>query len=567
MVLLPSCRRAEVRSVEAIDQLTLRLNREPENLSPVLSSSSFAREVHEYIYLSLCDYDPVTLEMTPVIAKNLPVKRSENGKEIYDFEILEDALWSDGMPITAYDYVFTMKMVAHPQVKARGWESLLDDLEDIIVQSDNKKFSLVTRGNYFLNAEAFMTAELLPAHIYDSEGVFDKYSYQQLKDRSFANQLGDQDSAFRSLGEALSSAQFTRDIIVGSGPYTLGKWEAGQYILLNKVSAYWGLKYPERLLLNQNVERILFQIIPENNTALLQLRNQQLSFMDLSGQTYLDFDDLQKDSLATDKFSFRTQATLRSIYLLLNTQSPLLSDVKVRKALAHLMNVDQLIQQVEGGYGTRIVSIIHPAKSAAHKNLKPIGYDRVKAETLLNDAGWIDTDGDGIRDKHINGQKTDLRLRFFISGSAPSEAMFAMLEQSASQAGIKIESIVKSNAKTTEENYHTGDYEIGTRVATPDLAPDDPYSLWHSTSIGQGGFNHTFFANAEADNLMGLIRMTRNEDERLRAYLRLQEIIYDEQPAIFLYSPINRYVIDPSIEPLLSLKRPGYFANAFTSRK
>ncbi len=560
-----SCRRSEVTTPVAIDQIVFRLKAEPENLSPVFSSSSSAREIHEYIYLSLCDHDPASLSLSPVLTKELPTKRVEEGLEIYDFELLQNAKWSDNKDITADDVVFTFKLVAHPAVNAGAWETILEDIVRIDVSTSNKKkFSIVTKGQYFLNAEAIMTAEILPEHILDPEKVLAKYTYPDLIDKAFVEKVIASDSAFMRVGHEFSSVRLTRDQIVGSGPYQLGAWESGQYILLDRVENYWGQEYPDRMLLHNNPKKLIFQFINENNAAMVQLRNKQIGFMDMSSQPYVQFEDLKQDSIMMREFHFERQATMRYYYLFLNTESPKLSDKRVRRALAHCMDVDRLISQIEGGYAMRSNTMIHPSQKAYNNTLKPINYDLAKAASLLDAAGWRDTDKDGIRDQMINGKKLDLSLRFFITGSALGEGISTSLLQSALQVGIKIEPIIKPNAQTNVENYNTGDYEIGTRAATPDLAPYDPFVFWHSTSVGQGGLNQSFFNNKEADQMIETIRMAKDENDRSKAYLRLQEIIYEEQPAIFLYSPQNRYVVDKDLKPLLSLKRPGYFANAFT---
>jgi peptide/nickel transport system substrate-binding protein len=556
---LGSCRQDASTAQTNLDQLVLRLIREPNNLSPLLSNNS---EVNEYIFLSLCEFDPTNLELVPVLAKTLPITTVEEGKVTYSFELLPDAKWSDGKDVMAEDFVFTFKLISHPSISS-GWGTLLHDIQNIIVDASNpRKFKVITNGEYFLNLEAIVTAEILPRHIYDPTGVLTAYSFDQLKDSSFVNVLVRDNPAFSKFGETYSSTAYTRDTIIGSGPYKLTKWEAGQYIVLDRVENYWGIKYPERSYLRANPKRLVFQVTPEDNTAIAQLRNGELSIMDVSNMPYEVFQELKNDSTLAQRYSFYDQPTFKSYFLLLNNESPRLSDKRVRRALAECLDVDRLNNMLEGGTARRLSSLIHPAKKEADNSLTPIPFNIVEANSLLDEAGWQDSNDDGIRDKIINGKKTELVLQFFTTGSAFSETIAAVLKEGASKAGIGIEATAKRYSLTIQENFSTGEYDIGTAQVIPDIVRDDHYSSWHSSAITDGT-NYKFFRNQDADRLLETIRDTKDETTRAQAYKNLQRIIYEEQVVLFLYAPNSRFIISKELKPLLSIKRPGYFANAF----
>lgn len=549
----------------SLDKIVIRLEDEPESLNPMLGLSSASREVYEYIFLSLCDFEPSNTELVPVLLKELPkVIIRENGDIAYEMEILPDAVWQDGKDITANDFVFTLKMAYNPRITSASWKQILSDIKDVEIDSQNlKKFSVLTSGEYFLNYEAIVTLELFPQHIYDRDRVLSKYDLASLGNQTVLDSLLVSDSSFVALGERFSSVEYGKNIVSGSGPYALKAWESGQFLILEKIENYWGEKYPNRVSLNAFPKQIIFQIVKDPNTALTLLKNDEIDYMDMTKIPYIAYNELKSDSIYSKKLEFHNPALYRYYYISLNNEDIRLRDKNVRQALCSIIDVDRLIAQVEGGYGQRILSVIHPKKPGTNLSLVPIQVDKQKAIKLLEDSNWKDSDKDGVRDKLIDGKKVSLSLRFFITGSDLSQSISAIFKESAKEIGVNIEVITKDFQATRVENLSTGDFEISTAAISPTEVRDDPFNSWHSSSIGKGGQNFSRYNNPEADSLMETIRSTKNETERSSAYLRLQEVMYYDYPVIFLYSPTLRIALDAEFIPIITTKRPGYLANAF----
>jgi len=179
----------------------------------------------------------------------------------------------------------------------------------------------------------------------------------------------------------------------------------------------------------------------------------------------------------------------------------------------------------------------------------------------LESAGWIDSDDNGIRDKVINGRKEELSFRFHITGSFLSTSVSNIVKEACSNAGIEIEIIEKPWPPTRSENLVTGDFEMLVSRRTQSPVKDDPYIYYHSSSVGKGGANYARYSNPEADKHMELIRTTKDETIRRKAYMDLQEVIFEDEPVVFIYSPQLRIIHDKDITPVISSKRPGYFVN------
>ena len=550
----------------SIDRIVVHINKEPQRLNPIFTESSEERIVTEHMFLSLCDYDPVSGRLAPVLIKTLPTTErsvNEQGETIVKItaEILPDAIWANNSPITGHDVAFTLKMANLPSVSTPMWKNLQNDVIDIDVSESNHKiFSITFSGDYFLSQDGVLTAEILPRHKYDPEGILKEYTYSSLKTDEEAINV---DSTLASLGKMFSSAQYSRDTIIeGAAAYRLDKWQSGQFIVLNKVDNWWGDNYPERTLLHAYPDQIVYQIVTDPTVAITQLKGGQLDVLSLSGSATQAYMDLQEDpSIAGDNI-FLTPELTRIYYILLNNQDVRLSDVRVRRALAHLMDVQRLINQQELGLGTVVNSAIHPNQMGYYDGLNMVTYNVDQAIALLKESGWIDQDGDGIREKIIGNVNEELNLRFFISGSSLSTSISTLLKESALKAGINIELVTKSGRASRQENIIPGNYELTAQAMTSE-GRKDPYSMFHTDAMGANGQNWSGYSNAIVDDLIETIRFTTDEAKRMQAYEDFQKIIEKDQPLIFLYAPVEKLVIANKFDPLISSKRPGFFVNSF----
>lgn len=550
------------------EQIVVHLQQEPQRISPILETSGYERMVSEHIFLSLCDYDPVSLEMVPVLTTDVPEGVSSIGDDgttitSYSIEILEDAVWDNGTPITGEDVVFTLKILSLPYVDSPLWKRMLESVVDIQVDKTNpKKFVVILSGDYFLQKEGILTAEIYPSHIYDGDNILKDQSFIELKGKDWEDEKEDF-SIYKKFADVFSSPKMTKESgIQGAGPYKIESWETGQYIVLNKKNNWWGDQYPERTLLRAFPKKIVYQMIKDATVALTQMKGGNIDLMSLTSLPVQVYTDLQNTNKDIEKYQFETPSLFRLYYILLNNQDKRLSDKKVRKALAHLLDVDKIIDIQEGGMGTRINSPIHPKRPEYNSEIALVAYDIDEAINLLEEAQWMDRDNDGIREKITNGVEEELNLRFFITGSKLSTTISTVLKENALKAGINIEILTKSSKVTRSEHVSTGDFEMTAQVITGESKPD-PFGSWHSSASGTSGSNMSGFSNDRADQLMETIRTTKDEDERSQAYREFQEIIAEEQPVLFLYAPVERIVVSKDFDPLISSKRPGFFVNSF----
>ncbi|MCB0571574.1 MAG: ABC transporter substrate-binding protein [Phaeodactylibacter sp.] len=547
-----------------------RLPADPDKLNPVLSTSVYARAVNENMFQYLMSFDPQTLALTPQLVKSGPVVEELTegplaGGVAYTYEIREEAQWDNGTPVTAKDFEFTLKALFNPVVKAASIRAYLDFIGALSIDPANpKKFTVLANKKYILAEPVIGNLAVLPEYVYDPNGLLRSFPLDELAQPARAEELAKQDKALTQFAEAFNAPQYSREkgFISGSGPYAFEGWETGQQIVLTRKKDWWGDKVPgSPPALAAFPEKLVFMIIPDQTATLTALKDQQI---DVCGQIDAkDFIGLRDNESMKGLANLHTPSSLTYYFVGLNNKNPKLSDKRVRRALAHLVNVPDLIDNLFYGLGERIVGPFHPAKPYYNKGLQPIDFDPAKARELLASAGWEDTNNNGIVDKEIGGQKVELELEYLISNASNFARNQALLfEDDARKAGVKV-NIVPQEFTVLIDNAKKRNYEMYAGAWAQDPIVDDPKQLWHTESDTPDGGNRVSFNNQEADELIEKIRITLDEKERNKLYLRFQEIIYEEQPYIFLMAPLERIAISKRFTAKASVRRPGFFVNEF----
>jgi len=564
---ISSCKENQVID-NSQEEIVVRLESAPESLSPIIETTTLSTQVNEFMFVSLGDYDPVTLELIPVLIRDIPTAQKimegpYTGGDAFTMQIKEGAKWVDGSDITGYDVLFTYKMAAHPDVLSPGWKALMEDVYHVEVDKvDPSKFTIFTSGSYFLNLEVVLSAEIYPQYLYPGSKAIDKLSLAEVKEIS-TDDLAAQYPEISQLGKDFSSVKYNKEVVEGAGPYELSEWSSEEYLVLSKKEDYWGNQYPENRYLQGNFERIIFQIVPDETVALTLLKNDEIDILGLVKSPFIVFQELEQTD--NDDIATYTSNSTRNNMILLNNQNEVLKDKKVREAIVLITDVDRMNKQLEGGLAKRTNSIINPKNPMYKKDLPMPAFSIENARAILDEAGWKDTNGNQIRDKVINGTLRELTLDFLITASPASAGISSIMVQSAKEAGVEIKPIINEKFSVIlNEHLRTGDYDMSVYASIGSIASDDPFGSWHSSSIGVEGRNFAGYNNPEADKVIEKIRdLDITTEERNQAYYELQDIMSKDFPVIFLYSPSYQYAIDDDIDPVISLKRPGVFVNAF----
>ncbi len=554
----------KIVAVKEIEDVNIRIQRDPSVIHPIFSPSSIGREVFQYIFTPLADFDPETLELSPIIIKEIPeaYNHEVNGESwvTYLMEIREEAKWSDGQPITAKDVKFTLNAINHPNCEQTLWKSFFDELKAVSIGDKNdREFSVSFDASYMLSLEAATTISILPSHIYDPEGLITPLEIYKFRDIDPS-----EDEKILEVFKGLSESKNQKTNVVQAGPYKLSSFESNQYYQLERIPDYWGKAYPEVPILRSNTEKITLRIVPDEVTAINMLKEDKIDFLRVSnGKTFLE---LREDEKMAEQFSFHIPQLFRYYYFGINNTSPLLNNKKLRRAIAHIADVNDFIESLEGGLGTPATGHFHPSKPYYNENLKPLSHDINKTRELLAEEGWEDTDDDGILDKTVDGKKQDFEIDLYITGSKLSTNMALLYQESATEAGVKVNIVAKENSVMMKEHVLALNYDISLLVVGQDASTDDPYGRFHSDNVDKTNLNPQGYSNPKADIVIDKLRLERDKEKQTALFQELQEILYDDQPSIFLYSPVDKIAISNRIKATTSSKRPGYMANTFESR-
>ena len=543
----------------------IRLKKDPERINPLLFPNPTSREIYQYIHLPLADLDPDDLELSPILIDKIPVEMSiDTGKYkggvYFDITILPEAKWDNGSPITAEDYLFTLKAINLPISNAGKTREITQNISEVIPDpSDPKKFRVIFAKDYILALEAAVNIEIYPRYVYDSLNVLSSYNFVDLNEANEAKIKAD--SGLVQFADRFNSNTFSRDIISGSGPYKFVSWVSDQNIVLEKKSNYWGASNKHKSL-SQGPDKMVFHIIADELAAVSQLRSGTIDVInEISADSYKE---LSEDSAIKENFSFFHPALIKQYFININNQDPILSDRNVRRALAHLVDVDNIISNLESGMGVRSVGPVHPIKKTFNKDLVPLPFDPSKAKELLSQSGWKDGDADGILEKVINGKKTNLDIEILISGQELGKKLALMLQESAQNAGINLRITEKDFKLIRAENLKTRKFQLVLAVISQDIIAWDDLNKWHSKNDTPDGSNEMSYRNKVTDDMIDNILVTKDINERIGLYKKIQEQIYNDQPAIFLYAPEEKIVISKKWNSSATAKRPGYVANTFT---
>lgn len=539
---------------------------DPDKLNPLTSSSADASYIQQQIYSAMLEYDPATLELVPHAAVARPTITELNEGEYaggmsLTFEIRPEAAWDNGTPITAEDVVFTVKAVKNPKVNAAPQRPYLEFIHDIQVDPANpKKFTVFSKQRYFLAESSIGTITIMPEYVYDPDKIMRKFSIPQLNDPKTQEALS-VNPDIKRFADFFNGNKFERepDGVIGSGPYSFKEWKLSEYIILERKKDWWGDKVKDMPLIKAYPPKIVYKMVNDQGTAVVQMRNEELD-VQVSIKPEL-FVELKEDKEFNRVYELSTPDQFSYVYLGFNTKNPKFSDKRVRRAFAHLVNRDDIIESLYQSLAIRTNGPINPKKNYYAKDLAPIEYDPEKAKALLEEAGWKDTDGNGIIDKMINGKKVEMKVEYkFNQGNPIRKNIGLLLQEEAKRVGIDVQVIAREWTVYLEDTKRR-DFELMCLAWVQGPGLDDLKQIWHTSSDSPDGSNRVGFGNEASDKIIDEIRVTLDEKRRNELYLEIQKIIYDEQPYVFVCVPSERIGIHRRFDAAgrkTSSLRPGY---------
>jgi peptide/nickel transport system substrate-binding protein len=503
------------------DWLVLHSSSDPEQLNPVTSNDATAAEVLGYIFESLLMRDPRTLDLKPYLAEERPALSSD--KLTYTFKIRHDVHFQDGRPLTGADVLFSIKVIKCTLVNApflRVYYNSVVDAELV----DPYTVRFVTKEPYFLNESQLGGISILPRHYYDPGDLLDKITVRDIsKDPS---QLPE---AVKKFADNFNKG-YNRNPM-GSGPFKFGEWKTGRTVELIRDEKYWG---KGKAGIDQAfLDRIRYRIINNPDAALVTLKSGGLDMMDLTPVQQTRGTGSDRFKREFQKFEYFAPSYS---YIGWNNDHPIFKDIRVRQAMTYLTDRKQIAKTILFGLGEVVDGPIFFFRPEYEKMLNKYPYDPQKALSLLKEAGWADTDGDGILDKVIDGKKVPFRFEFKVpSASTTGKSVILVIQEELRRYGI-MASVRELDWTIFLDDVKNHKFDAVIMAWSMPASEPDEYQVWHSSQSANKGSNHISYKNPRVDKILEDYRREFDPKKRVELYREFQHILNDEQPYTFMFA-------------------------------
>jgi peptide/nickel transport system substrate-binding protein len=553
--------------------VNIRLEAAAVILNPILlKATGYSRFLAERIFSTLGTLDPETLELMPVLAKSIPTGRivadgPYKGHYAYDFELQEAAAWDNGSPVTAADMIFTLKLIFHPGID-NTFRDYFPNLTTVEADPANpKKFTAYYKTYYMLSMESLCQTVIYPAYHYDPGKKLEKIALSDLTDLQKAQVITQSNPDFSAFAQEFTGPRYINDknFVSGCGPYRLENTDAEQGALLIKKTNWWGDKLvAANPLLGAYPERLSYKIVKEESVIENMLKTGDLDIAtNISPGKYKEW---SQNAALTKDYDFLTKPAFQYSRWLFNLRNPKLADVRVRQALAQLIDYDYILSNIMQGLAARIVGPVSPAQTYYAKDIQPYEYNVQKAGALLKEAGWADSNSDGVLDKMIGGKKVELTIDMLATtASKVTELLSNSIRETARPAGVRI-NIIPVDIDKASADSRSGNYESVLLGAALSPGFVELHQRYHSSSIIPAGDNRSSFADPRADSLIMAIRTTPDDARRKQLYIEAQKLMHEQLPEVFVYTALQRFVVSKKFDYVLSANRPGYYEHLFRQK-
>lgn len=471
------------------------LSAQPESLHPIRASDAFSSQIRKYVVETLLARNLESNELEPALAERWEISPDYKTYTLY---LRKGVLWHDGKPLTAEDVYFSFSAYTDVRYGGASYLSYLENVERAeIINTHTVKFYV--KKKHFGSFEKFiLTLNIIPKHIYQDP-----------------------------------KAKLNRSLM-GSGPYRLSHYDKNKKIVLKKNKNWWGNKIKKD---EHRFDQIVFRIIPSDNDALLRMEQGQLDFMGLSSESY--FKKTLKapwgDSILKKQIKNLTPKSYS--FVAWNLNNPLFQDRKVRRALSHLMNRGLMNEKFYNNAYALTAGPIHTQSKYADPSVKPILFSPEKALQLLKEAGWTDSNQNGILDKNINGSKVEFQWTLLFPNKS-IEKHLTIYQEDLKKAGLKM-SLKQLEWISFVKALDERNFSAVTLAWSPGASDDDwyPKQIWHSDSMAHKGSNFISYKNPTVDQLINSAETEMDPMKRERILKKLYKIIAEDAPYAFMFNP------------------------------
>lgn len=488
-----------------------------DNLNPLYTNMWFTSITYQLWNCYTWDFDDVN-NPVPVLVKEMPSADnggiSADGKTI-TLKLREDLVWSDGTPLTSEDFLFTYEMVMNDSntVSSQNPYNLMEKVET------PDKFTVVTT---FTDPYAPWLGSLwrgiIPAHI--------------LK------------PVFEEQGN-LNDAEWNMKPVVGCGPFVFKEWESGSFVRFVANENYW--------LGKPNLDEIFIRFVPDSESQIAALVNQEA---DLG--TFFDYSELPTlEDAGVNVFRVFSGYNEGFYFNMGDRSHPAMKEQKVRQAIAYALDRFSFDEDVLLGE-TVPAATYWDNTPWVDPSLVPYPYDPVMANQLLDEAGWIDTNGDGTRDK----DGVELVLKYGTTDRQVRSDYQVVAQQELAAVGIGVELLSYefdqffSGYAEGGPVYH-GDLDMS-QFSTVTNFPDPDTAEWLCDDIPTddtpAGMNISFYCDEQLDELFRQQSAQVDFAARQKTFYEITKYIFDQAYWVGIWQDPDLWGIN---ERLINAKLSG----------
>jgi ABC-type transport system substrate-binding protein len=493
-LLVKGCQDKKPRA--ASDTFTMSLDSEPTTINPITSVDVSATAVHNYTLETLLDSDPDTAELRAGMAERWEISAD---KKVFTFHLRPGMKWHDGHPVTAEDVKFSYDEIFNPEVNAANRRPYFENIKSVEVV-DPLTVRFTVKNDYFQNFDVAANMLLItPKHFYGDKNRRKEHN----------------------------------KVLVGSGPYKITSYEKGKRFVLEQNPDWWGRNVAP-FADTWHFKRVVIRFVTDRNVGIETFKKGDLDLYPLTPE------DFTKKAVGEDwgKKFHKVQTTNKApkgfSFVAWNLKHPILADLKVRRALAMAYPRDMVMEKFNYNLSFHADGPVYNSSDYHSPNTRPIGFDLQASLKLLREAGWADSDGDGILDKNVGGKKTPLSLTILEPGEDQMKYITVFKEE-ARKIGVDLQiKAVEWNSfiKLIDERKFDA-VRLAWGAGSVDI---DQKQIWHTDSQ-KGGSNFIGYSNKMVDQLIDQARVEYDKPKRIALNHRIAELIAADAPYLFLFSP------------------------------
>ncbi len=415
----------------------------------------------------------------------------------YTFTLRDDVRWHDGQPFTAEDVAFTVRLIQDQAFTGRPeLVELWRDVQVDVLDPYTVRFTLSQPFAPFLS---FTTLGILPAHLLQGVPV------EQIPDTLFSRRP------------------------VGTGPWRVVKNQGGE-ITLVPFDEYYGSK--------PMLGQVSFLVYSSDEAVYSAYRRGEImGIASVNPEDVLEIASLES-------LNFYSAPMAAYTMVVLNLERPIFAEKAVRRALLYGLDRERLITNVLNGQGIVADTFFLPSHWAYAPNVRTYAYNPQRARQVLEEAGWVDRDNDGVR------EKGDLVLSFALLTNMEDPLQIELINEISRQwarIGVRAEPQAVGFSGLTQDFLRPRQFDAVLLAVSPQGPDPDLYSLWHSTQAVDEGQNWAGWKHPEADELLVEGRRVLDHNTRRQIYAAFQELFSEEVPSLLLYHPVYTYAVDQQV--------------------